>query len=89
MNPKLHQEAPEYHERVHTSYHSNRTSNTSVISVVLADVEVSDTRSYGCSMDFGPFKEPVGTYVKIEVEGKITLDDLLRMIRITSCHVCY
>lgn len=77
MNPKLHQEAPEYHERVHASYLSNKTSNTSVISVVLLNVEVSDARSYGCSMDFGPFKEPVGTSVRIEVQGKITLTNLL------------
>ena len=77
MNPKLHHEAPEYNERVNVSYLSNTTSNTSVISVVLADVELSDARSYGCSMDFGPFKEPVGTYVKIEVQGKITLDNLV------------
>lgn len=77
MNPKLYQEAPEYHERVYASYLSNNTSNTSVISVVLADVKVSDARSYGCSMDFGPFKEPVGTYVRIEVQGKIQLDNLL------------
>ena len=76
-NPKLYQEAPEYHERVYASYLSNKTSNTSVISVVLDDVNVYHARSYGCSMDFGPFKEPVGTYVRIEVQGKIQLDNLL------------
>ena len=42
-----------------------------MILVVLAQAKKTDERSYGCSsMSFGPFKEPVTSYVRIHVQGK-------------------
>ena len=78
LNPKLDKEGPEYRERVHARLSTNKTnSDASIISVVLADVKESLERSYGCSMDFGPYKETIGSSVIIEVLGKIQSAHLL------------
>ena len=68
INPKLDQEVPEYQGRVHAKALSNKTSNTSVMSVEIKDVRESDRRSFGCSMYFGPFKGSLGAYVHIDVK---------------------
>ena len=71
INPKLHEEGPEYNDRVHALLSANKTNiNTSIISVELTDVNESHERSYGCSMHFGPYKEPIGSSVSIDVQGK-------------------
>ena len=70
MNPKLDQEAPGYNGRVHATYRTNSTSNTSMILVVLTHVQESDERTYGCSISFGAFKEPIGSSVRIDMQGK-------------------
>ena len=71
MNPKLDSEGPEYSQRVHAHLSTNKTdSDTSLISVVLTDVKETHERSYGCSMYFGPYKEPIGSSVSIDVQGK-------------------
>lgn len=78
MNPKLDEEGPEYNQRIHAHLSTNKTNNnTSIISVVLADVKESHERSYGCSMYFGPYKEPTGSSVSIDVQGKNQLAQLL------------
>ena len=71
INPKLEEEGPEYNDRVHALLSTNKTNNyTSIISVVLTDVNESHQKSYGCSLYFGPYKEPVGSSVGIDVQGK-------------------
>lgn len=69
MNPKLYEEGPEYSQRVRAHLSTNNTSNTSKVLVELAEVKESDERSYGCSMYFGPFREPLGSSVSVYVEG--------------------
>ena len=71
MNPKLDEEGPEYVQRVRGHLSTNKTNNASTILVELADVKESDERSYGCSMHFGPFREPLGASVSIDVLGKV------------------
>ncbi|XP_078379886.1 uncharacterized protein LOC144662814 isoform X1 [Oculina patagonica] len=69
INPKLDKEGPEYSQRVHAHLSTNKSdSDTSILSVVLADVQESHKRSYGCSMYFGPYKEPIGSSVSIDVQ---------------------
>ncbi|KAJ7381384.1 hypothetical protein OS493_001518 [Desmophyllum pertusum] len=70
MNPKLDEEGPEYIQRVHAQLSSNKTDSDtqSILSVVLADVTESHERSYGCSMFFGPFREPIGSFVSLDVQ---------------------
>ena len=71
INPELAEEGPEYNQRVHALLSTNKTNNdTSIISVVLSDVNESHEKSYACSMYFGPYKEPVVSSVSIDVEGK-------------------
>ena len=71
INPNLQEEGPEYTDRVHALLSTNKTNNnTSVISVVLTEVSESHEKSYGCTMYFGPYKEPVGSSVTIDVQGK-------------------
>ena len=73
MNPKLAEEGPEYTDSVHALLSTNKTYNdTSIISVVLSDVNESHENSYGCSMYFGPYKEVVVSPrpVSILVQGK-------------------
>ena len=70
INPKLDTEGPEYIHRVHGYLSTNKTNNFSKVSVELTDVKESDERSYGCSMYFGPFREPLGASVTIDVQGK-------------------
>ena len=70
INPNLEDEGPEYTDRVHTLLSTNKTNNISVISVVLTEVSKSHENSYGCTMYFGPHKEPVGSSVTIDVQGK-------------------
>ena len=70
INPKLDTEGPEYIHRVHGYLSTNKTSNFSKVSVELTDVKESDERSYGCSMYFGPFREPLGASVTMDVQGK-------------------
>lgn len=69
-NPKLDQEVPQYRGRVYAKTWTNKTSNTSVMSVEIEDIKESDGRSYGCSMYFGPFGEPLGASVTIDVLGR-------------------
>ena len=69
MNPKLYKEGPEYSQRVRAHLSTNNSSNTSKVLVELAEVKESDERSYGCSMYFGPFREPLGSSVSVYVEG--------------------
>lgn len=69
MNPKLYKEGPEYSQRVRAHLSTNNSSNTSKVLVELAEVKESDERSYGCSMYFGPFREPLGSSVSVHVEG--------------------
>ena len=71
INPELAEEGPEYNQRVHALLSTNKTNNnTSIISVVLTDVNESHEKSYGCNMHFGPYREPVVSSVSIDVEGK-------------------
>ena len=71
VNPKLHEEGPEYVQRIHVHLSTNYTNDdVSVMSVVLTDVKESFERSYGCNMHFGPFKEPLGSSVSLEVQGR-------------------
>ena len=71
INPELAEEGPEYNQRVHALLSTNKTNNdTSIISVVLSDVNESHEKSYGCSVYFGPYREPVVSSVSIDVEGK-------------------
>ena len=71
VNPKLIEEGPEYVDRIYGHLSTNETRNdSSVISVELADVKKSDERSYGCIMYLGPFREPLGTSVAIDVQGR-------------------
>ena len=72
INPKLYQEGPEYNQKVYGYLSTNNTNNASRITVELADVTESSDRSYGCSMYFGPFREPLGSSLSIDVEGKKT-----------------
>ena len=69
MNPNLYEQGPEYSQRVRAHLSTNSTSNTLKISVELAEVKESDERYYGCSMYFGPFREPLGSF-SVDVEGK-------------------
>ena len=71
INPKLYQEGPEYNQRVYGYLSTNNTNNATRLTVELADVTESGDRSYGCSMYFGPFREPLGSSLSIDVEGKI------------------
>ena len=81
INPKLDEEGPEYNDRVHALLSTNKTyNNTSTISVVLIDVNDSHERSYGCSMYFGPHKEPIGSSVSINVQGKNQSGGLLAQV---------
>lgn len=81
INPKLDEEGPEYNDRVHALLSTNKTYNiTSTISVVLTDVNDSHERSYGCSMYFGPYKEPIGSSVSIDVQGKNQSGGLLAQV---------
>jgi len=71
INPKLEEEGPEYNDRVHALLFTNKTNiDTSIISVLLTEVNESHEKSYGCSMYFGPYKEPVGSSVSIDLQGK-------------------
>ena len=71
INPKLAEEGPEYTDRLHALLSTNKTNNnTSIISVVLTDVNESHEKSYGCNMYFGPYKEPVGSSVSVVVQGE-------------------
>ena len=71
INPKMEEEGPEYNDRFHALLSPNETNNnTSIISVVLTDVNESHEKAYGCSMYFGPYKESVGSSVSIDVQGK-------------------
>ena len=83
MNPKLDQEATDYYGRNYASFLANKTSNTLIISVVLAQAKKTDERSYGCSMCFGPFKEPITSCVRINVQGKHYFDTVLLELRFT------
>ena len=71
INPKLYQEGPEYNQRVYGYLSTNNTNNATRLTVELKDVTESGDRSYGCSMYFGPFREPLGSSLSIDVEGKI------------------
>ena len=76
INPKLDQEVPEYQGRVHAKALSNKTSNTSVMSVEIKDVRESDRRSFGCSMYFGPYRGLLGASVQIDVKRMCYLVDM-------------
>ena len=70
INPKLDIEGPEYIQRVHGYLSTNKINNFSKISVELTDIKEYDERTYGCSMYLGPFREPLGASVTIDVQGK-------------------
>ena len=76
INPKLDQEVPEYQGRVYAKTWSNKTSNTSMMSVEIKDVRESDRRSFGCSMYFGPYKGSLGAYLQTHVKRMWYLVDV-------------
>ena len=69
MNPKLDQEVPAYHGRVFAKTWSNRTTNTSVMTIEINNIRESDRTCYGCSMYFGPFRGLLGAAVRLDIQG--------------------
>ncbi|XP_068686392.1 uncharacterized protein [Montipora foliosa] len=69
LNPKLDQEVPKYVGRVQAKTWSNKTSNTSTLSIEFTDVRQSDEKTYGCRMFLGAFQGSLGASLWINAEG--------------------